>query len=66
MPLKSACGSIALLPLYAPSLVQALGILFLFGRNGLINRTFDLRHRHLRLLGHRHLPTCSTASRMRS
>ncbi len=42
MPLKRACGAIALLPLYAPSLVQALGILFLFGRNGIINRTFDL------------------------
>jgi iron(III) transport system permease protein len=30
------------LPLFAPSLVQALGLLFLFGRNGVINRTFDL------------------------
>ena len=35
-------GSIALLPLFAPSLVQALGIVFLFGRNGVINRTFGL------------------------
>ena len=43
MPFKRACGAIALLPLYAPSLVQALGILFLFGRNGIVNRTFDLR-----------------------
>ncbi|MEP7063968.1 MAG: ABC transporter permease subunit [Betaproteobacteria bacterium] len=34
--------AVALLPLYAPSLVQALGILFLFGRNGLVNRAFDL------------------------
>ena len=42
MPFKRTCGAIALLPLYAPSLVQALGILFLFGRNGIINRTFDL------------------------
>ncbi|MBK8738400.1 MAG: ABC transporter permease subunit [Betaproteobacteria bacterium] len=42
MPLKRTCGAIALLPLYAPSLVQALGILFLFGRNGVVNRTFDL------------------------
>jgi iron(III) transport system permease protein len=42
MPLKRTFASIALLPLYAPSLVQALGILFLFGRNGIINRTFDL------------------------
>ena len=42
MPLKAACSAVALLPLYAPSLVQALGILFLFGRNGIINRTFDL------------------------
>jgi iron(III) transport system permease protein len=43
MPFKRTCGAIALLPLYAPSLVQALGILFLFGRNGIVNRTFDLR-----------------------
>jgi iron(III) transport system permease protein len=42
MPLKKLFGSVALLPLFAPSLVQALGILFLFGRNGVINRTFDL------------------------
>jgi len=42
MPFKRTCGAIVLLPLYAPSLVQALGILFLFGRNGIINRTFDL------------------------
>ena len=42
MPLKRTCGAVALLPLYAPSLVQALGILFLFGRNGILNRTFDL------------------------
>ncbi len=42
MPLKSVFGSVALLPLFAPSLVQALGIVFLFGRNGVINRTFNL------------------------
>jgi len=42
MPLKRVFGSVALLPLFAPSLVQALGIVFLFGRNGVINRTFGL------------------------
>ena len=42
MPLKNVFGSVALLPLFAPSLVQALGIVFMFGRNGLINRTFGL------------------------
>lgn len=42
MPFKRTCGAIALLPLYAPSLVQALGILFLLGRNGIVNRTFEL------------------------
>lgn len=42
MPGKGAFGLIVLLPLFAPSLVQALGILFLFGRNGIINRTFGL------------------------
>jgi iron(III) transport system permease protein len=42
MRFKQVFRLIALIPLFAPSLVQALGILFLFGRNGLINRTFDL------------------------
>ncbi len=39
---KAVFGAFILLPLLAPSLVQALGLLFLFGRNGVINRTFDL------------------------
>ena len=55
MPLKSIFGSVALLPLFAPSLVQALGIVFLFGRNGVINRTFNLRIDIYRFLGHCHL-----------
>jgi len=42
MPGKRAFGMIVLLPLFAPSLVQALGILFMFGRNGVINRSFGL------------------------
>ncbi|MEO8304365.1 MAG: ABC transporter permease subunit [Betaproteobacteria bacterium] len=42
MPGKRIFGAVALLPLFAPSLVQALGIVFLFGRNGVVNRTFDL------------------------
>lgn len=42
MPFKGIFRLVAMAPLFAPSLVQALGILFLFGRNGLINRTFDL------------------------
>ena len=42
MPLRNMFGAVALLPLFAPSLVQALGILFLFGRNGVVNRTFGL------------------------
>lgn len=42
MPFKPAFRLIAMAPLFAPSLVQALGVLFLLGRNGLINRTFDL------------------------
>ncbi|MGE0117534.1 MAG: ABC transporter permease subunit [Dongiaceae bacterium] len=41
IPCKGAFRLIALVPLFAPSLVQAMGILFLFGRNGIINRTFD-------------------------
>lgn len=42
MPGKRLFGAIALLPLFAPSLVQALGIVFMFGRNGVVNRTFGL------------------------
>lgn len=42
IPFKPVLRLIALMPLFAPSLVQALGVLFLLGRNGLVNRTFDL------------------------
>jgi iron(III) transport system permease protein len=42
LPARNAFRLIGLLPLFAPSLVQALGVVFLFGRNGLINRTLDL------------------------
>jgi len=42
MPMKWLFRGIALLPVFAPSLVQALGLVFLFGRNGIINRTFGL------------------------
>ena len=42
MPFKPVLRIVALVPLFAPSLVQALGVLFLLGRNGLLNRTFDL------------------------
>lgn len=42
MPFKGLFTTIAMLPLLAPSLVQALGLIFLLGRNGVINRTFDL------------------------
>lgn len=42
MPGKAVFTTVALLPLLAPSLVQALGLIFLLGRNGVLNRTFDL------------------------
>src|SRR5690606_3169286 len=42
MPFRNLFRFIAVLPLFAPSLVQAQGLVLLFGRNGLINRTFDL------------------------
>jgi iron(III) transport system permease protein len=42
IPGAGAFRMIALLPLFAPSLVQAMGLVFLLGRNGLVNRTFDL------------------------
>ncbi|MCJ8339732.1 MAG: ABC transporter permease subunit [Pseudomonadales bacterium] len=34
--------SIIIMPLLAPSLIQALGLIFLLGRNGVINRVFGL------------------------
>ena len=42
MPFRNVFRLIAVLPLFAPSLVQAQGLVLLFGRNGVINRTFDL------------------------
>lgn len=42
MPLRNMFRLIAVMPLFAPSLVQAQGLVLLFGRNGLINRTFGL------------------------
>jgi iron(III) transport system permease protein len=39
MPLKRVLRMIALVPIFSPSLVQALGLQFLLGRNGLVNRT---------------------------
>jgi iron(III) transport system permease protein len=39
VPVKNLFRLIALIPLFAPSLVQAQGLLLLLGRNGLINRT---------------------------
>ncbi len=40
MPFKSVLRIVALLPVFSPSLVQALGLQFLLGRNGIVNRTF--------------------------
>lgn len=42
IPFRNLFRLIAVLPLFAPSLVQAQGLVLLFGRNGIINRTFDL------------------------
>lgn len=42
MPVKTFFRLVAVVPLLAPSLVQALGLIFLLGRNGLVNRAFDL------------------------
>jgi iron(III) transport system permease protein len=39
---KAFFRMVGLLPLFAPSLVQAQGLTLLLGRNGLINRSFDL------------------------
>ncbi|MEJ1162020.1 ABC transporter permease subunit [Prosthecomicrobium sp. N25] len=42
VPLKPVFRIVALLPLFAPSLVQGQGLLLLLGRNGLVNRQFGL------------------------
>ena len=42
IPFKPLLRLIALMPLFAPSLVQGQGLLFLLGRNGLLNRQFGL------------------------
>jgi len=40
LPGKALWQAIVLLPLFAPSLIQALGLQFLLGRNGIVNRYF--------------------------
>jgi len=42
MPGKRIFSLLAMFPIFAPSLVQALGLIFLLGRNGIINRWLDL------------------------
>ncbi len=42
MPGKRYFALLAMFPIFAPSLVQALGLIFLLGRNGVINRWLDL------------------------
>lgn len=41
IPWKGFFRMVAIVPIFAPSLVQAQGLVLLFGRNGLINRTLD-------------------------
>jgi iron(III) transport system permease protein len=42
IPGKAVLRTVALLPLFAPSLVQAQGLLLLLGRNGILNRQLGL------------------------
>jgi len=42
MPGKRVFSLLAMLPIFAPSLVQALGLIFLLGRNGVVNRWLEL------------------------
>lgn len=42
VPFKGFWQTIAMLPLFAPSLVQALGFIFLLGRNGVISRMLGI------------------------
>jgi iron(III) transport system permease protein len=43
IPLKEVWRFCALLPVFAPSLVQALGVQFLLGRNGLVSNLLGIR-----------------------
>ena len=43
IPLKDVWRFCALLPVFAPSLVQALGVQFLLGRNGLVSNLLGIR-----------------------
>ncbi|WP_162914163.1 ABC transporter permease subunit [Taklimakanibacter lacteus] len=43
IPLKNLWRFTALLPVFAPSLVQALGVQFLLGRNGLVSNLLGIR-----------------------
>ena len=42
VPFKPLLRIIVLMPLFAPSLIQAQGLLLLLGRNGILNRSFGL------------------------
>ncbi len=42
VPGKALWQMLVMIPMFAPSLVQGLGLIFLFGRNGLINRWLGL------------------------
>jgi iron(III) transport system permease protein len=42
LPWRGLFRLVALIPLFAPSLVQAMGLVFLLGRNGLVNRSLGL------------------------
>ena len=42
IPGKKYFSLVAMLPVFAPSLVQALGLIFLLGRNGVVNRWLEL------------------------
>ena len=57
---------VAMLPIFAPSLVQALAFVYVFGNNGIFTRVDRVQRRDLRRQGHRGSPRCSTASRTRS
>ena len=52
MPWQGLFRLVAMLPLFAPSLVQALAFIHVFGNNGILTRTTGSQYRHLWRQGH--------------
>ena len=61
MPWQGLFRLVAMLPLFAPSLVQALAFIHVFGNNGILDADDRLQCRHLWRQGHHPRRRSSTA-----